>query len=96
MKLTEIISLLENNDPRIRPFSRDNLPRTMQALAVQYPSGRIEVYKVNQFFVKEGKLSLLGDLRVRRFNNKPKPELDNYKTKQFQAIDFIQCRFYYF
>jgi len=96
MDLTDIIKFIEEDDPKIKPFLRDNLPRNMLALAVKYPSGRIEVYKVGSYFFRNGQLSLLGDLSVKKFKNRPQIERINYRTKTFQSSDFAICKFYYY
>jgi len=90
-----MLESLETDTHSLQPFSRFSPPRNMLALAVIYPSGRIEVYKVEKFFPTSEKLRLQGNLRLRRFKQQPEIVRDNYKEKTLMRGEQEQYQIYY-
>lgn len=94
MNLREMIERFDNES--LIKFSRSEPPTKISALVLRYPSGRIEAYKVDKFFLgKDRSLVLQGNLRLTKFNDQPEPRSDNYKIKTLMPGELAKFEVYY-
>ena len=95
MNLREMIENV-NSESTLKRFLRTEPPKKILALAVRYPSGRIEAYKVDKFFLGQDRsLVLQGDLRLTKYTDRLEPVQDNYKIKTLMPRELDRSEIYY-